>query len=43
MDHGVAVHLSVRPGAFHGFDYFAPDSRLARSAFADRVAFLKNL
>ena len=43
MDHGVAVHLSVRPGAIHGFDYLAPDSGLARSAFAERVAFLKNL
>ncbi|MFF1418577.1 alpha/beta hydrolase [Streptomyces sp. NPDC058280] len=43
MEHSVAVHLSVRPGAFHGFDQFAPDSRVARSAFADRVVFLRNL
>ncbi|MFI6080805.1 alpha/beta hydrolase fold domain-containing protein [Streptomyces sp. NPDC051217] len=43
MEHGVAVHLSVRPGAFHGFDQLAPDSRLARSAFAERVAFLQSL
>ena len=43
MEHSVAVHLSVRPGAFHGFDQLAPDSRVARSAFADRVAFLQSL
>ncbi|MFI6782099.1 alpha/beta hydrolase [Micromonospora sp. NPDC050276] len=43
MDHGVTVHLSVRPGAIHGFDQFAPDTRVARSALADRVAFLQNL
>jgi len=39
----VSVRLSVRPGAFHGFDQLAPHSRVARSAFADRVAFLKSL
>ncbi|GII54162.1 alpha/beta hydrolase [Planotetraspora thailandica] len=43
MEHGVAVHLSVRPGAIHGFDQFAPGSGLARHAFADRVAFLQSL
>ncbi|MFG1804759.1 alpha/beta hydrolase fold domain-containing protein [Micromonospora carbonacea] len=43
MEHGVAVHLSVRPGAFHGFDQLAPNSRIAQSAFADRVAFLQGL
>jgi acetyl esterase/lipase len=43
MEHGVAVHLSILPGAFHGFDQIAPDSRLARNAFADRVAFLQSL
>ncbi|WP_327036282.1 alpha/beta hydrolase [Micromonospora ureilytica] len=43
MQHNVAVHLSVRPGAVHGFDQFAPESRVARGAMADRVAFLKNL
>ncbi|MEU3188187.1 alpha/beta hydrolase [Streptomyces sp. NPDC006923] len=43
MEHGVAVNLSVRPGAFHGFDQFAPDSRPARKAFADRIAFLQSL
>ncbi len=43
MEHGVAVNLSVRPGAFHGFDQFAPGSRLAGKAFADRVAFLQSL
>ncbi|MEO3773116.1 alpha/beta hydrolase [Micromonospora sp. B9E7] len=43
MEHGVPVHLSVRPGAFHGFDQLAPDSRIAQRAFADRVAFLQGL
>ncbi|MEV1317583.1 alpha/beta hydrolase [Micromonospora arborensis] len=43
IDHNVTVHLSIRPGAIHGFDQFAPESRVARSAIADRVAFLKNL
>jgi acetyl esterase/lipase len=43
MQHGVTVNLSVRPGAFHGFDQFAPESDLARKAFADRVAFLRRL
>ncbi|RKR92237.1 acetyl esterase/lipase [Micromonospora pisi] len=43
MEHGVAVHLSVRPGAFHGYDQLAPTSRIAQSAFADRVAFLQGL
>lgn len=41
MERGVAVHLVVRPGAFHGFDQFAPESKAARSAFADRAAFLQ--
>ncbi|WP_433292967.1 alpha/beta hydrolase [Pseudonocardia sp. CA-142604] len=43
MEHGVAVNLSVRRGAFHGFDQIAPDSRLAQNAFADRVAFIQSL
>ncbi|MEV1155207.1 alpha/beta hydrolase [Micromonospora chokoriensis] len=43
VHHNVAVHLSVRPGAVHGFDQFAPESRLARSAMAERITFLKNL
>ncbi|MET0494399.1 MAG: alpha/beta hydrolase [Actinoplanes sp.] len=43
MEHGVAVHLCVRPGAFHGFDQLAPASRVAQSAYADRVAFLQAL
>jgi acetyl esterase/lipase len=43
MEHGVPVNLSVRPGVFHGFDQFAPESRVAREAFADRVAFLRHL
>ncbi|MEK8107810.1 alpha/beta hydrolase [Micromonospora sp. M12] len=43
MHHNVSVHLSVRPGAIHGFDQLAPESRVARSAIADRVAFLKIL
>ena len=43
MEHGVPVQLSVYPGAFHGFDQFAPDSRLARDAFANRIAFLEQL
>jgi acetyl esterase/lipase len=43
MEHGVPVRLSVYPGAFHGFDQFAPDSRLARDALANRIAFLQQL
>ncbi|MBQ1019224.1 hypothetical protein KBX71_15310 [Micromonospora sp. D93] len=46
--HTIALRLykpanPVRPGAVHGFDQFAPESRVARGAMADRVAFLKNL
>ncbi|MEU8327796.1 alpha/beta hydrolase [Micromonospora sp. NPDC048839] len=43
MDHNVTVHLTVRPGAVHGFDQFAPESRVARSAIAERIAFLRSL
>lgn len=43
MEHGVAVHLVVRAGAFHGFDQIVPDSAAARSAFGDRATFLRRL
>lgn len=43
MEHGVAVHLVVRAGAFHGFDQIGPESAAARSAFGDRTAFLRSL
>jgi acetyl esterase/lipase len=43
MEHGVDVDLTVRAGAFHGFDQFAPGSRLEQRAFADRAAFLRGL
>jgi acetyl esterase/lipase len=41
--HDVPVRLSVISGAIHGFDQFAPSSRLARTAFAERVGFLRAL
>jgi acetyl esterase/lipase len=34
---GVSVELHVHPGAPHGFDRFAPDSKLTRRAIADRL------
>jgi acetyl esterase/lipase len=43
MQDGVAVELAVRPGAVHGFDQLAPNSRLAQDAFGQRIAFLQNL
>ncbi|GHH88712.1 alpha/beta hydrolase [Streptomyces sulfonofaciens] len=43
MDDEVSVHLVVRPGVVHGYDRFAPDSRAARAAHADRVEFLRSL
>lgn len=43
IEQGVSVRLSVLPGAYHGFDQVAPESRVARQAFADRIAFLQNL
>ncbi len=43
VEHGVSVRLSVLPGAYHGFDQLAPESRIARQAFADRIAFLQSL
>jgi triacylglycerol lipase len=38
---GVPVELHVYPGAYHGFELFAPDSEVARRATADGVAALK--
>ena len=38
---GVEVDLEVYPGAFHAFDAFAPESRLARRFAADRDAALR--
>ncbi|MGI5186692.1 alpha/beta hydrolase [Promicromonospora sp. CA-289599] len=43
IEEGVSVRLSVLPGAYHGFDQLAPESRIARQAFADRIAFLQSL
>jgi acetyl esterase/lipase len=40
---GIPVELHVHPGAPHGFDRFAPSSRLARRAFADRARVLESL
>jgi acetyl esterase/lipase len=37
---GVATELHVYPGAFHGFDLIAPDSRLGRLAWGLRWAAL---
>jgi acetyl esterase/lipase len=37
---GVSAELHVYPGAFHGFDLIAPDSALARKAWAMRWAAL---
>ena len=43
IEEGVSVRLSVLPGAYHGFDQLAPESRIARRAFSDRIAFLQSL
>ena len=40
---GVPVELHVHPGAPHAFDMIAPESGLARRAFADRVRVLQAL
>jgi acetyl esterase/lipase len=34
---GVTIELHVHPGAPHGFERFAPDSKLAQRAMADRA------
>lgn len=40
---GVPVELHVHPGAPHGFERFAPGSRLAHQAMADRARVVKAL
>lgn len=40
LDAGVPTELHVYPGAFHGFDLIAPDSRVARLAWSLRWAAL---
>jgi acetyl esterase/lipase len=40
---GVPVELHIHPGAPHGFDRFAPNSKLARRAFGDRTRVLESL
>lgn len=37
---GVPVELAVHPGAFHGFDLFAPSARVSERAIARRMAVL---
>lgn len=38
---GVSVELHLWPGAFHGFDEFAPHSALGEAARAARLAYLR--
>jgi acetyl esterase/lipase len=38
---GVSTELHVYPGAYHGFEGFAPDSALARQAAANRLEALR--
>ena len=38
---GVACELHVYPGAFHAFDVFAAEGRIARQFTADRNAVLQ--
>ena len=40
---GVLVEVHVHPGAPHGFDRFAPNSKLAGRAFGDRDRVLESL
>jgi acetyl esterase/lipase len=40
---GVSVELHVLPGAIHGFDRFAPASRLTRRAVAARAGVIRDL
>jgi acetyl esterase/lipase len=42
-DAGTSVELHVRPGVPHHFDSLAPDSDVARRAYADRVRVLRSL
>jgi acetyl esterase/lipase len=38
---GVPAELNVVPGAYHAFQYFAPDTRLAKSFKASMLAGLQ--
>jgi acetyl esterase/lipase len=38
---GVPTELLVLPGAFHGFDRVAPETRIARSFTASKLAALR--
>lgn len=40
---GVDAELHVWPGAFHGFDIFAPDATVTRRAAASRAAWLRRV
>jgi acetyl esterase/lipase len=41
MQAGVAIELHVYPGAFHGFDLFAPSARVSKQFKSDRDDALK--
>jgi acetyl esterase/lipase len=41
MRHGVPTELHVYPGAYHGWDVFAPAAEVSRRAFAERIAVLR--
>ncbi|HKQ81448.1 MAG TPA: alpha/beta hydrolase [Steroidobacteraceae bacterium] len=40
LEGGVRTELNVYPGAFHGFDRFAPEARVSKKFFADSYAAL---
>lgn len=41
MQAGVPTELHVYPGAFHGFDRYAPDAQVSKRAVSEYVAALK--
>jgi acetyl esterase/lipase len=41
MEAGVSTELHVYPGAFHGWDAFAPDATVSRRSVADRMEALR--
>jgi acetyl esterase/lipase len=40
---GVSVEMHVHPGCAHAFEYFAPNSKVAKQAFENRAKVMQTI